>query len=187
MARRPTERQLRALSKIQRIEEGQQAAVNPGYAEECEKRGWVEAQPGGGYRLMYEGRRILDARGRVGAHHFPPIAVARDEENSGDPSNALARLDVSSYSAIRTSLPAVNRARLGGRSEPSRPRDRPWPNVGEAPRLRGIPRLRSRGSRRRRSGPLFQSRADCPGAGHNQLSQLPDFAKGVGRFDAHSL
>ena len=59
MAQRPTERQLRALRKIQRAEEGRQTFVNSADAEECEDRGWVEAQPGGGYRLTDQGRRIL--------------------------------------------------------------------------------------------------------------------------------
>jgi hypothetical protein len=59
MARRPTEGQFKALNNIQRIEEGQQTALNVGHAEECENFGWVEAQPGSGYRLTDQGRRIL--------------------------------------------------------------------------------------------------------------------------------
>lgn len=59
MARKPTEGQLKALRNIQRIEEGQQTALNLAHAEECEDFGWAEAQPGGGYRLTNQGRRIL--------------------------------------------------------------------------------------------------------------------------------
>ena len=59
MARKPTEGQLKALRNIQRIEEGQQTALNLGHAEECEDFGWTEAQPSGGYRLTDQGRRIL--------------------------------------------------------------------------------------------------------------------------------
>ena len=43
MARKPTEEQLKALKNIQRIEQGQQTALNLGHAEECEDFGWVEA------------------------------------------------------------------------------------------------------------------------------------------------
>jgi hypothetical protein len=59
MPRRPTERQLKVLWNIQQAEEGQPMFVNSGDAEECEDLGWVEAQPGGRYRLTDEGRRIL--------------------------------------------------------------------------------------------------------------------------------
>ena len=59
MARRPTERQLKALRKIQLAEKGQATFANSHDAEECEDFGWVEAQSGGGYRLTPEGRRIL--------------------------------------------------------------------------------------------------------------------------------
>jgi hypothetical protein len=42
MAQRPTEGQLKTLRNIRRLEQGQQAAVNLGSAEECEDHGWVK-------------------------------------------------------------------------------------------------------------------------------------------------
>jgi len=46
---------------IERHEQGQSGFLNRDDAEECENQGWAEAQPGGGYRLTAEGRRILEA------------------------------------------------------------------------------------------------------------------------------
>ena len=57
----PTERQLKAPRVIQRMEQGETVFVIKANAEECEDQGWAEAQPGGGYRLTAEGRRILKA------------------------------------------------------------------------------------------------------------------------------
>jgi hypothetical protein len=59
MARKPRERQCKALRKIQAAETGRPSFVNSGDAETCERLGWVEAQPGGGYCLTEDGRRIL--------------------------------------------------------------------------------------------------------------------------------
>ena len=59
MARRPTDTQLKALEYIKQAEKGRTIFVSSGDAEECEDLGWVEAQPGGGYRLTDEGQRIL--------------------------------------------------------------------------------------------------------------------------------
>ena len=57
----PTERQLIALRMIERHEQGKPGVLNRADAEECEDHGWAEAQPGSGYRLTAEGRRILKA------------------------------------------------------------------------------------------------------------------------------
>ena len=57
----PTEGQLKALHVIDRFEQGESVWLNTPNAEECEDQGWAEAQPGGGYRLTAEGRRILKA------------------------------------------------------------------------------------------------------------------------------
>jgi hypothetical protein len=59
MARKPTERQLKALWNIHKAENGQPTFVNRDDGEECEDLGWDEAQPGSGYCLTDEGRRIL--------------------------------------------------------------------------------------------------------------------------------
>ena len=56
-----TEGQLTALRMIERHEQGKRSVLNIGNAEECEDRGWAEAQPGGRYCLTLEGRRILEA------------------------------------------------------------------------------------------------------------------------------
>ena len=55
----PTEGQLTALRMIERHEQGKRSVINIGDAEECENEGWAEAQPGGGYCLTLDGRRIL--------------------------------------------------------------------------------------------------------------------------------
>ena len=55
----PTERQLKALSRIRKLESGHDVVINPADAEECEDRGWAEAQPSGGYRLTEAGRLVL--------------------------------------------------------------------------------------------------------------------------------
>ena len=57
--RQPTERQLSALRAMQAHEATQQAVIKPADAEECEERGWAEAQPGGGYRLTEAGKQVL--------------------------------------------------------------------------------------------------------------------------------
>ncbi len=57
----PTEGQLKALRMIKRREQGETVFLIKQNAEECEDKGWAEAQPGGGYRLTAEGRRILGA------------------------------------------------------------------------------------------------------------------------------
>jgi hypothetical protein len=73
MVRKPTEGQLKALRNIQRVEDGQQRALNFGHAEECEDFGWVEAQPRGGYRLTNKGRQISEniLKGRISASDEP--------------------------------------------------------------------------------------------------------------------
>ena len=57
----PTAGQLKALRLIKRKEQGETVFLIKQDAEECEDQGWAEAQPGGGYRLTPEGRRILEA------------------------------------------------------------------------------------------------------------------------------
>ncbi len=57
----PTAGQLKALWLIKRKEQGETVFLIKQDAEECEDQGWAEAQPGGGYRLTPEGRRILEA------------------------------------------------------------------------------------------------------------------------------
>ncbi len=57
----PTDRQLKALRMIKRMEQGEAVFLIKQNAEECENQGWAEAQPEGGYRLTPEGRRILEA------------------------------------------------------------------------------------------------------------------------------
>ena len=57
----PTERQLKALRVIERLEQGETVFLNTQDAEECEDQGWAEAQPGGGYRLTAKGRQKLEA------------------------------------------------------------------------------------------------------------------------------
>ena len=56
----PTDRQLKALRMIQRMEQGESVILNTQDAEECEDQGWAEALPRGGYSLTAEGRRILE-------------------------------------------------------------------------------------------------------------------------------
>jgi hypothetical protein len=56
---RPTQKQLAALRAISQVETGESCVVNRGDAEECEDQGWAEAQPGGGYKLTEQGRRVL--------------------------------------------------------------------------------------------------------------------------------
>lgn len=60
---RPTDRHLRALQAMQCHERGRPGVINLYDAEECEERGWAEAQPGGGYRLTEAGRRLLAGHG----------------------------------------------------------------------------------------------------------------------------
>ncbi len=55
----PTERQLKTLRKIARLEIGAIIFINTGDAEECENCGWAEARPAGGYKLTDEGRSLL--------------------------------------------------------------------------------------------------------------------------------
>ncbi len=57
----PTDGQLKALRMIKRREQGETVFLIKQNAEECEDKGWAEAQSGGGYRLTAEGRRILGA------------------------------------------------------------------------------------------------------------------------------
>ena len=57
----PTERQLKTLRMIKRMEQGETIFLIKQNAEECEDRGWAEAQPGGGYRLTAKGRQKLEA------------------------------------------------------------------------------------------------------------------------------
>lgn len=53
------ERLLEVLRQLAKQETGTDVFINPADAEECEDRGWVEAQPGGGYLLTAAGRKIL--------------------------------------------------------------------------------------------------------------------------------
>ena len=57
----PTEGQLKALGVIERLEQGETVFLNTQDADQCEDRGWAEAQPGGGYRLTANGRQKLEA------------------------------------------------------------------------------------------------------------------------------
>ena len=54
-----SERHLKALRTAEKLEHGESAAINRQDAEECENKGWLEAQPKGGYRLTTEGRKAL--------------------------------------------------------------------------------------------------------------------------------
>ena len=51
---RPTPKQLKALRDA-----AAGSWINTADAEECVDRGWLEAQPGGGYALTESGRREL--------------------------------------------------------------------------------------------------------------------------------
>ena len=57
----PKQQHITALRKIAEMEAGALPHINEANADECENYGWAEAQPGGGYRLTDEGRRILAA------------------------------------------------------------------------------------------------------------------------------
>ena len=55
----PTQRHLTTMRKIAKMEAGDSLFINQADAEECENYGWVEAQPGGRYKLTDKGWRIL--------------------------------------------------------------------------------------------------------------------------------
>ena len=58
----PTKKHLKVLRRMASHEEnGRPRFYKPADAEECEDHGWLEAQPGGGYLLTPEGRRILES------------------------------------------------------------------------------------------------------------------------------
>jgi hypothetical protein len=57
----PTKQQLKALDAASKHSRGSPTVINSGDAEECEDLGWLEHQPGGGYGLTSEGRRVLTA------------------------------------------------------------------------------------------------------------------------------
>ncbi len=67
MATNPTERQLKALRAAQKLEKAGSAITPLDAAEECENKGWIEAQPQGGYILTESGRMVLRAIDRTGA------------------------------------------------------------------------------------------------------------------------
>ena len=77
----PTERHLVALRRMAQHEAGRPAVIVPADAEECEDRGWAEAQPGGGYRLTEAGRNILASeagnRRSIDCDHDPSWAGGR--------------------------------------------------------------------------------------------------------------
>ena len=58
----PTEGQLDALRKMERLEQEQYVFLNPAHAEECMDQDWAEALPGRRYRLTEEGLQILRRR-----------------------------------------------------------------------------------------------------------------------------
>jgi hypothetical protein len=53
------ERLIKTLKKVLILESGRSAVIATNDAEECEDHGWLEAQPGGGYRLTDAGRKKL--------------------------------------------------------------------------------------------------------------------------------
>ncbi len=61
----PTDGQLLALRRIEKMEDGGNPWFKPADAEECVDRGWAEKLPGGryAYALTVEGRALLKESG----------------------------------------------------------------------------------------------------------------------------
>lgn len=52
---------IRALKRIEQLEQGQEVAINKADCEDCVNEGWAETVPNGGYVLTTKGRERLKA------------------------------------------------------------------------------------------------------------------------------